>query len=99
MGTHVKVTPDLLRGTGQQIIDVGDATHRNVEELVGTQQGDANANGNWATTTASANCENGWEQALNVIASKLGVAGDTMILNANNYHATDSSAATPFKAN
>lgn len=98
MGASVTVTPDLLSQTGNAIIGIGDTTHHNVEELVGAQQGDADTNVNWATTAAVTDCANGWEQALNVIGSRLAVAGDTMVVNASNYHATEASVATSFQA-
>ena len=58
------MTPDVLRTAGGSIVGTADELHRDVGELVGAQEGGAEANGGFAMAQAVADCELGWEQAL-----------------------------------
>jgi hypothetical protein len=88
-GGGLIVDPDILRNAGDAIVAAADELHRNVGMLIGEQQGAANANQGFASTSAIADCESGWEQALSVLGADLAVAGDTLALNAVNYARTE----------
>jgi len=97
MGDHVKVTPDLLRKTGNAIVDTADRLHGNVEELEGAREADARANANFAATRALVDCQLGWEHTLKVFGGTLAVAGDNVVLSANTYRQTDAANAATLR--
>ncbi|TCO52373.1 hypothetical protein [Actinocrispum wychmicini] len=84
-----KVTPDQLRQAGTDIVGTADALNADIDAHSGAQDADASANANLATAKALAQCETGWEQALTVVGTKMAVAGDKLVVNAQQYAANE----------
>lgn len=87
------VTPDQLRQAGNDIVGTADVLNGNIDAHSGAQDADSSANANLATAKALANCESGWEQALTVVGTKMAVAGDKLVVNAEQYATNEQHAA------
>jgi hypothetical protein len=93
------VTPDQLRHVGNDIVGTADETNAGIDAHSGAQDGDAGANENFATAAAVAECETGWERALTVFATKMAVAGDKLVVNAEQYAGNEHATASVMRGN
>ena len=94
-----KVTPDQLRRTGNDIVDTADVLNADIDAHSGAQDADASANANLATAKAVAECETSWEQALTVFGTKMAVAGDKLVVNAQQYASTEQANSVAMAGN
>jgi hypothetical protein len=95
---ELRVTPDQLRSVGRDVLDVADQLNRDVGELSGEQEAITGASRGFSCMTAAADCEQGWQQSVEILGSKIAVSGDTLALNADSYAASDSRSAHGFRS-
>jgi hypothetical protein len=86
---ELAVTPGQLTGAGQALVDTADRLDVEVKALSGTEDGDAGANAGFDCGRAAAACEASWQHALQLYGAKLAAAGDTLVVNAENYASTE----------
>lgn len=80
-----EVTPDELRRAGNDIVGTADALNTVIDGHSGAQDAGGQANGGFATAKGIAECETSWEQVLSVSGAKMAVAGDKLVMNAEQY--------------
>lgn len=94
---HVRVTPDQLWTTGRELLDVADQLHRDVGSLSGEQDAITSASRGFDSMKAAAECEQSWQESIEILGSKLAVAADTLMLNADSYAESDVRGAGRFR--
>ncbi|MCT2584025.1 WXG100 family type VII secretion target [Actinophytocola gossypii] len=87
----MRVTPAELRTAGGNIVDIASEIQRTASELSGQTSAVAafGANGGFDTQAAARTLEGNWETAIDAIAARISLAGDTMDVNADTYASTE----------
>ena len=91
------VTVSDLRSVSASIESGADTAARNVDEFDGEQGVRSGEASGFDTMTAARSCEQGWQQAVEMIGAKLAVAADKLNLNADAYVATEQGVAQHFR--
>ena len=91
------VSVDDLRTASTRVETSADTAARNVDEFDGQQAVRSGAASAFETMATARSCEQGWQQAVQVIGAKLATAADTLSRNADAYVAAEQQNADRFK--
>jgi hypothetical protein len=95
----MEVTPEQLSAAGRNIVDVSTALQRTAGALSGQTSAVAvfGSNDGFAVQAASHTLEATWEAAIDAIVARVGLAGDTLELNAEAYAANETRTTDAFQ--